>query len=106
MSQNPQKPKKKWQGYPPTNLNVVGKAMPPMPEVSIPRFLGNAQYASRVWFANLLYAKLLVSPHPRATVAKLETSKAETMPGVAYIMTATKNGPPKYPIPGDLNVSG
>ena len=25
---------KKWQGYPPANLNVIGKPMPPMPEVS------------------------------------------------------------------------
>ena len=31
---------KKWQGYPPENLNVVGKSIPPMPEVAIPRFTG------------------------------------------------------------------
>ncbi len=41
---------KKWQGYPPENLHVLGKAMPALPEVSIPRFTGKAQYASRVWF--------------------------------------------------------
>src|SRR6266850_1301053 len=41
---------KKWQGYPPANLNVVGKAMPAMPEVSIPRFTGKAEYTSRIWF--------------------------------------------------------
>src|ERR1700737_3104610 len=46
---------KKWQGYPPENLNVLGKARPALPEVSIPRFTGKAQYASRVWFADLLY---------------------------------------------------
>src|SRR5262245_12894457 len=33
---------KKWQGYPPANLNVVGKPMPPLPEVAIPRFTGKA----------------------------------------------------------------
>ena len=27
---------KKWQGYPPENLNVFGKPLPPLPEVSIP----------------------------------------------------------------------
>ena len=37
-------------GLPPENLNVVGKPMPALPEVSIPRFTGKAQYASRVWF--------------------------------------------------------
>ena len=96
---------KKWQGYAPENLNVVGKSMPPMPEVSIPRFLGKAEYASRVWFPNLLYAKMLTSPHPRAKVTKLDTSKAEKMPGVAHILTS-RNSPTTYPIPEDLNVSG
>jgi len=96
---------KKWQGYPPANLNVVGKPMPPMPEVSLPRFLGKSQYASRVWFPNLLYAKLLTSPHPHARVTKLDTSRAEKMPGVAHVLTP-KNSPSTYPIPEDLNVSG
>ena len=27
---------KKWQGYPPENLNVLGKPMPALPEVSVP----------------------------------------------------------------------
>ena len=31
---------KKWQGYPPENLNVLGKSLPPIPEVAIPRFTG------------------------------------------------------------------
>ena len=46
---------RKWQGYPPENLNVLGKPIPPMPEVAIPRFTGKAQYSSRVWFPDLLY---------------------------------------------------
>ena len=47
---------KKWQGYPPENLNVLGKPLPPLPEVSIPRFTGKAQYASfcRAWIYPLL----------------------------------------------------
>src|SRR5438046_8205188 len=64
---------KKWQGYPPQNLNLIGKPMPPMPEVAIPRFTGKAEYATRVQFPNMLYAKLLTSPHPRARIAKLDT---------------------------------
>src|SRR5262245_26829056 len=72
---------KKWQGYPPTNLNVVGKPMPPMPEVSLPRFLGKAPYATRVILPNMLYTKLLGSPHPHARIKSIDTSKAEKMPG-------------------------
>src|SRR6266550_1182262 len=57
---------KKWQGYAPANLNVVGKPMPPLPEVSIPRFLGKAEYATRIVLPRMLHAKVLTSPHPHA----------------------------------------
>src|SRR5215510_14799721 len=75
---------KKWQGYPLQNLNVVGKPMPVMPEVSIPRFLGKATYATRLNFPNQLWVKLLVSPHPRARIKTLDVSVAEKMPGVVH----------------------
>ena len=52
---------KKWQGYPPVNLNVVGKPMPPLPEVAIPRFTGKAEYSSRVILPNMLYARFLTT---------------------------------------------
>ena len=96
---------KKWQGYPPQNLNVVGKPMPPMPEVAIPRFTGKAEYATRVWFPNLLYAKFLTCPHPHARIRNLDTSKAQKMPGVAYVLTY-KNAPQTYPLREELNFQG
>jgi hypothetical protein len=83
---------KKWQGYAPVNLNVVGKPMPPVPEVAIPRFLGKAEYATRVNLPNMLFAKVLTTPHPHAKIKSLDTSKAEKLPGVAYILTY-KNAP-------------
>ncbi len=95
----------KWQGYPPENLNVVGKSMPPMPEVSIPRFLGTAQYSSRVWFPDMLYAKFLTCPHPHARVRSLDTSAAERMPGVAYVLTR-ENGPANVQLPEELSLTG
>ena len=88
---------RKWQGYPPEDLNVVGKPMPPMPEVAIPRFTGTAQYATRVVLPNMLYAKVLTCPHPRARIQSLDTSKAGRMPGVAYILTH-RNAPSTYPL--------
>ena len=108
---------KKWQGYPPENLNVLGKPLPPLPEVSIPRFTGKAQYASRVWFPDLLYVKFLTSPHPRARIKDIDTSAAEKMPGVHYILTY-KNAPKlrgqcsrgagalPEPLPQELNLQG
>jgi CO/xanthine dehydrogenase Mo-binding subunit/aerobic-type carbon monoxide dehydrogenase small subunit (CoxS/CutS family) len=106
---------RKWQGYPPENLNVVGKPMPPMPEVAIPRFTGKALYANRVWFPDLLYVKFLTSPHPHALLKDIDTSAAEKMPGVKHILTY-KNAPKLVrptqgrtmpdPLPQELNLQG
>ena len=96
---------RKWQGYAPENLNVIGKPMPPMPEVSIPRFLGKAEYAVRVWFPDMLYAKFLTSPHPRARIRGMDVSRAERMPGVSYVLTY-QNAPTTSPLPQDLNFQG
>ena len=96
---------KKWQGYPPENLNVVGKPLPPLREVAMPRMLGTALYATRVWFPDLLHAKVLVSPHPRARIRRLDAARAEKMPGVAYILTS-QNAPSTYPMAEALNFQG
>jgi len=96
---------KKWQGYPPQNLNLIGKPRPPMPEVAIPRYTGKAEYTTRVLFPNMLHSKLLTSPHPRATIKSIDTSKAEKMPGVAHILTYM-NAPTNYPMPKELNFQG
>jgi CO/xanthine dehydrogenase Mo-binding subunit len=96
---------KKWQGYPPENLNVVGKPMPPMREVAFPRFLGKAEYATRVLLPNLLYARLLTCPHPHARIKSLDTAKAQRMPGVVYILTY-KNALATYPLSQELNFQG
>ena len=89
---------RKWQGYPPENLNVIGHSMPPMPEVSIPRFTGTAEYATRVWFPDMLYARFLTCPHPHARIQRLDTTRAERMPGVAYVLTY-QNAPPTTRLP-------
>jgi putative selenate reductase molybdopterin-binding subunit len=108
---------KKWQGYPPENLSVLGKPLPPLPEVAMPRFTGKALYGSRVWFPDLLYVKFLTSPHPHARVKDVDTSSAEKMPGVHYILTY-KNAPKLQranvargralpePLPQEMNLQG
>jgi CO/xanthine dehydrogenase Mo-binding subunit len=96
---------KKWQGYPPVNLNVVGKPNPPLPEVAIPRFLGTAMYATRVQFPDMLHCKFLVSQHPRSRVRGIDVSAAEKMPGVAYILTH-QNAPKTFPMSVNLDYSG
>ena len=92
---------KKWQGYPPQNLNLIGKPQPPLAEVAMPRYTGKAEYATRISFPNMLFAKLVGSPHPRARIRKLDTTKALPIPGVAYILTR-ENSPKTYPLPEEL----
>ena len=73
-----------------------------MPEVAIPRYTGKALYATRVLLPNLLYVKLLTCPHPHARIKRLDTSKTERMPRVAYILTY-KNAPKTFPLSQELN---
>ena len=96
---------KKWQGYPPQNLNIIGKPFPPMPEVAIPRYTGKAEYATRINFPNQVWIKVVPNPHPRARIRRLDKSRAEKMPGVAYILTA-ENAPKAYPFPEELFFQG
>jgi CO/xanthine dehydrogenase Mo-binding subunit len=98
-------PTKKWQGYPPQNLNLIGKPRAPMPEVAIPRYTGKAEFTTRVQFPNMLHSKLLTSPHPRVRIKSIDTSAAEKMPGVAHVLTY-KNAPSTYPMPEALNFQG
>ena len=95
----------KWQGYPPDKCKLIGTSHPAMPQVMLPRLTGKAQYATRVTFPNMLYCKMLGSPHSRAVVKSIDTSKAEKMPGVAYVLTS-QNGPKPYPIPTVLDFQG
>jgi CO/xanthine dehydrogenase Mo-binding subunit len=52
---------------------------------------GKAQYADdmtiKLRFPDMLYAKILRSPHPNARIKKFDLSKAEALPGVVSIMT-------------------
>src|SRR5437773_12110674 len=57
---------KKWQGYPPENLNVVGKPNPLIPEVAIQRFTGKAAYGTRAWCTTTILATHFTSPHPHS----------------------------------------
>jgi CO/xanthine dehydrogenase Mo-binding subunit/aerobic-type carbon monoxide dehydrogenase small subunit (CoxS/CutS family) len=92
---------RKWQGYPPERLNVIGTMLPPLAEVSLPRFTGKAEYASRVRFPDMLHARFLTCPHPRAKILHIDTAAALKMPGVAHILThenapvpaTTRSGP-------------
>jgi xanthine dehydrogenase molybdenum-binding subunit len=51
------------------------------------KVLGRQRYAFDVSLPGMLHAKILRSPHPHAKIRKIDTSKAEAMPGVKAVIT-------------------
>src|ERR1043165_6308772 len=54
----------------------------------VAKVTGKAKYAEDYRVEGMLFAKLLCSPMPHAKVKKLDTSRAEKMPGVKAILKA------------------
>jgi xanthine dehydrogenase molybdenum-binding subunit len=49
---------------------------------------GHALYGADVRFPNMLYGKVLRSPHAHARIRAIDTSQAEALPGVKAVVTA------------------
>jgi xanthine dehydrogenase molybdenum-binding subunit len=47
---------------------------------------GATQYLNDIRFANLLYGKVLRSPHPHALIKSIDKSRAESLPGVKAVL--------------------
>jgi len=65
-----------------TDLSVVGKDHARIDAVA--KVTGSAKYAYDTRFKDLIYAKLLRSPHAHAKVRKVDLSKAKAIEGVLY----------------------
>ena len=65
---------------------IVGKSIPKID--SVDKVLGAARYADDLEFPGMLYAKLLRSKYPHAKILRLDTSRAESLPGIRAIITA------------------
>jgi CO/xanthine dehydrogenase Mo-binding subunit len=77
---------------PPTwgETTVVGKALPRIDAYE--RVSGAAVYAADVVLPEMLHAATVRCPHPHARVKRVDTSKAETMPGVRAVLTGESPG--------------
>ena len=51
---------------------------------------GAAIYASDMIMPGMLYAKVKVSPHARAKILSIDTSKAEALPGVRAVLVGSE----------------
>lgn len=56
---------------------------------------GKAKYVDDVLMPNMLYGKILRSPHAHARILSIDTSRAEHLPGVKAVLTS-KNTPQVY----------
>ncbi|HEY3380747.1 MAG TPA: xanthine dehydrogenase family protein molybdopterin-binding subunit [Vicinamibacterales bacterium] len=73
-----------------TSTAVVGKRLPRIDAYE--RVSGTATYTADVLLPDMLYAVVLRCPHAHATVKRIDTAKAEKMPGVAAILTDKSPG--------------
>src|SRR4051794_15177808 len=65
--------------------NVVGQDVPRLDAVD--KLTGAAEYASDLVLPGMLYAKVKGSPHARARIVRIDTSKAEQLIGVHAVLT-------------------
>jgi CO/xanthine dehydrogenase Mo-binding subunit len=76
------------------DLHVVGRPAPRAEGRD--KVTGRATYASDVRLPGLLYARVVRSPHPHARVVRVDTSRAESVPGVRAVITAANDLNPDW----------
>src|SRR4030066_925886 len=64
---------------------VVGKKVERVD--AFERLVGEAKFASDIYLPGMLYVKILRSPHPHVKVVKIDTARAQALPGVKGILT-------------------
>lgn len=90
------------------DFKMVGK---PLPKVDAPKLAqGKPAFVADFQRPGMLYAKVLHSPHAHARIKRIDTRRAEALPGVHAVLTY-QNVPrviystagQSYPIPGPLD---
>lgn len=78
----PGEPPKPWK-----ETHIIGKSIPRVDAYE--RVSGSAVYPSDISLPGMLYGAILGCPHPNAVVKKIDTTRAEKMPGVRKIITGS-----------------
>src|SRR5215471_9684164 len=69
-----------------TKYRVIG-TRPVRPD-GVDKVTGRAVYGADVVLPRMAHGKILRSPHAHARIKRIDTSKAEALPGVLAVMTA------------------
>ncbi|MCL5941982.1 MAG: 4-hydroxybenzoyl-CoA reductase subunit alpha [Actinobacteria bacterium] len=64
---------------------VIGHSVPKIDARE--KVTGTAKYTADLKFPNMLYGKILTSPHAHARILSIDTSEAEKIPGVKAVVT-------------------
>ncbi len=76
-------------GTPPPPLSrkytIVGRSL--NRRDGLEKVTGRAEYAGDIRLPDMLYGKILRCPHPRARILKIDTRKAESLPGIHAVLT-------------------
>ena len=67
------------------NHLVIGKRVPNVDGWE--KVTGSAKYTVDMVLPNMLYGKILRSPHPHAKIVRIDTQRAEKLPGVKIVLT-------------------
>ena len=76
------------------NLQWVGKGVPRIDTMI--KATGSAKFTNDITFPNMLYGKILRSPHPHARILNVDTEKARRLSGVKAIITGKDAPAEKY----------
>ena len=77
-----------------SEYSIIGK---PTPNVDgAVKTTGEAVYTFDMTLPNMLYGRLLRSPHPHAKIISIDTSEAEKLPGVKAVVTGKDTPGGKY----------
>jgi 4-hydroxybenzoyl-CoA reductase subunit alpha len=68
-----------------SEFSLIGK--PTINVDGVAKVTGESQYCFDMTLPNMLYGKLLRSPHPHARIISIDTSEAERLPGVKTVIT-------------------
>ncbi|MGD2253486.1 MAG: xanthine dehydrogenase family protein molybdopterin-binding subunit [Anaerolineales bacterium] len=74
--------------------SVIGRRVPKLDAPD--KASGRATYTHDVRLPGMLHGRILYSTHPHAEIVRIDTSKAEQLPGVKCVLTAADNPPHKF----------
>lgn len=78
-----------------SEFKVLGKSTPR--KDALEKATGTARFISDIQLPGMLYARYLRSPHAHARIRNIDTSRAESLPGVKCVLTY-KNVPKRHPM--------